>query len=537
MRNISANLTKQVKRIGCCYALGIKMILIIFTQTSMKIATPNYLILLLFVISVVVRIPTINRPLSNHHEFVTAHVLRIMQIWKEDGLVKNHFNPIMNYPGIANKFINNQTLGDFDKNGNDFYQSYPPFAYLLPYLIFQVLHISITPLALEIINLLLHLAECFLLYHIVCLLLNRKEKTVFVPGIIAVTLHLFNPCALWFHSNVYMTDMPAVTFWLLSVFVFLKMQSSENLPSLRGIVALFSANFFLNYTEYLGVTFTAVTVVYCLFKIKTDKKYFFVAAVLMVSCLSAIAVTVYQYSLINGFNSFMDMAVHRYATRSGYSGHFKLSVLFSDIILMVRNYFIGFLPEILLMATLLIVFRKRIISISTENKVFIKMVVFLFLPVLLHHLIFLRASALDFFMLKSSPFIAATIAWLFYRIRNQLPEINRAIAVVLTVVAGIFIFYYINRPGEISQSGNRYDIYKTEGNFIAENSKPDEVIFIQNLLDEPQLVYYAHRNLRTIEKEQQAIDFLKTYQRNKGIIFTHNGIGKISVLKKIERTE
>ncbi len=513
------------------------MILFIFTETSMKITTPRYLILLLFAISVVVRIPIINRPLSNHHEFVTAHVLRIMQIWREDGLVKNHFNPIMNYPGEANKFINNQTLGEFDKNGNDFYQSYPPFAYLFPYLIFQVFSLPVVPLSLQIFNLLLHLTECFLLYQIVCLLFGWKEKNLFVPGIIAVTFHLFNPCALWFHSNVYMTDMPAVTLWLLTVFIFLRIQSKGKLSSLQWLVILFLSNFFLNYTEYLGFTFTVVTVVYCLFKIETSKKYFLISAVLTVSCLSAIAVTVYQYSLINGFNSFIDIAVHRYTTRSGYSEHFRLPVFFSDTLAIIKNYIIGFLPEILLIVSLLIAFGKKIFSEASEAKIFRRIVVFLFFPVLLHHLIFLKASALDFFMLKSSPFIAVIISWMFYKIKNQISALNKIVTVALTTVFGVLIFYYINRPGEISQSGNRYDIYKTEGMFIAENSKSDEVIFIQNIPDEPQLIYYAHRNLRTIEDEQQAMDFLKTYQRNKGIIFTRDGMEKISVLKKIERTE
>ncbi len=64
-----------------------------------------------------------------------------MQIWREDGLLKHYGAQIMNYPGEANKYINNESLGYFDSNGDDYYESYPPFAYMFPYLIFTVINI------------------------------------------------------------------------------------------------------------------------------------------------------------------------------------------------------------------------------------------------------------------------------------------------------------------------------------------------------------------------------------------------------------
>ena len=88
------------------------------------------ILLLIFMISVVIRIPNIDRPLSKHHEFVTAISLRVIQIWHEDGGANYNYVPVMNYPGKANKNINNHaspTGGMLDKNGN----YYKAFSYIL----------------------------------------------------------------------------------------------------------------------------------------------------------------------------------------------------------------------------------------------------------------------------------------------------------------------------------------------------------------------------------------------------------------------
>jgi hypothetical protein len=51
----------------------------------------------IFLLSVVVRLPMLNRPLSKHHEFCTAISLRIMQIWYDNGIEKYGYNPVMTY--------------------------------------------------------------------------------------------------------------------------------------------------------------------------------------------------------------------------------------------------------------------------------------------------------------------------------------------------------------------------------------------------------------------------------------------------------
>ena len=98
----------------------------------------------IFLLSVGVRWPQLNRPLSKHHEFCTALSLRVMQIWYDNGIEKYNFNPVMTYNNPADKYINNNanTSGEMmDKDSNYYYVSHPPFAYYFPYFIFKALHI------------------------------------------------------------------------------------------------------------------------------------------------------------------------------------------------------------------------------------------------------------------------------------------------------------------------------------------------------------------------------------------------------------
>ena len=64
-------------------------------------------LLLIFLVSIIIRIPNLNRPISKHHEFCTAVALRIIQIWDEVGISTYDFNPVMTYPNESDKYINN----------------------------------------------------------------------------------------------------------------------------------------------------------------------------------------------------------------------------------------------------------------------------------------------------------------------------------------------------------------------------------------------------------------------------------------------
>src|SRR5437899_2344899 len=85
---------------------------------------------ILFLVSVAVRWPFLNRPLGPHDEWLTSTVLRTMEIWQMEGAWRTYsFLPIMTYPGHVNYNIDNQA-GVSDRLGRQYYLSYPPLAYI-----------------------------------------------------------------------------------------------------------------------------------------------------------------------------------------------------------------------------------------------------------------------------------------------------------------------------------------------------------------------------------------------------------------------
>ena len=60
-----------------------------------------FLLFLAFGVSVLLRAPMLNRPLSGHHEFCTAFSLIILENWQRDGLLTHSGAPPLtsNAPG------------------------------------------------------------------------------------------------------------------------------------------------------------------------------------------------------------------------------------------------------------------------------------------------------------------------------------------------------------------------------------------------------------------------------------------------------
>jgi len=185
---------------------------------------PYLLLFGIFLISVLIRLPHLDRPLSKHHEFCTAITLIPLQNWADNGAATYHYSPSVTYEGAANHHIENLTAYPVEANGRFYYLSHPPFAYLLPYFTFSVLGIYPTPLALQIFNIFFHFISCLFIYKIVVLMRHyphplkgspptlhdsRADSPLGAGGergaLAAFLIYLFAPAALWFHGNAYMS--------------------------------------------------------------------------------------------------------------------------------------------------------------------------------------------------------------------------------------------------------------------------------------------------------------------------------------------
>src|SRR6185436_8651080 len=129
-------------------------------------------ILLAFVVSVAVRWPQLNRPLSKHHEFCTAVALIVLQVWDEGGFQNNGGLPCVTFPGEANEHIADQTDGLVQRDGKYYYVSHVPFAYYLPFACFKLFGVRPDVLSIQLFNLVFHLFTAILLAAIVRSLLK-----------------------------------------------------------------------------------------------------------------------------------------------------------------------------------------------------------------------------------------------------------------------------------------------------------------------------------------------------------------------------
>jgi len=490
----------------------------------------------LFLLSVLVRLPQLNRPLSKHHEFCTALSLRVMQIWYDNGIEKYGYNPVMTYNNEADKFINNDASasgGMLDKEGNYYYVSHPPFAYYFPYFIFKVFHVRPDVLPLELLNLSFQFLSGLFIYFIVCLLsFNRARSYPYRSAIVAFVIYIFLPPTLWFQSNVYMSDMAVHLLFIIGVYIALKMIIRERFYSPKYIFFYVLCLALMIYTSWLGVFFAFGILVYSLLYAKWNSGFRVLLWSTILVNIILLPLIIYQYSQINGLEAYLGEMINRYIQRGSLeptdSGllHFFISYLLLIKTLLynyIVNYFVGYVA--LLAFLWVAISRKKLRIVFSENGY--KFVWLSVTPVVLMHVFFLNYSAHDFTTLYASLFFSVLGGILYDKVKKSgtIPLARMQVGLTIIVFFMVAQFYVINPP---SFTGKIPDTERIFGERIRNEASKDEVVF-SNIVDiEPQTVFYAGRNIKYASSRQEAIQFLQTRHLNKGIFFIRNEQGNIA---------
>ena len=505
----------------------------IFFRKTLPILT------LVFLLSVLVRLPELNRPLSKHHEFCTAVSLRILQIWYDNGIEKYQFNPVMTYNTPADKFINNDanTSGMMhDSLGNFYYVSHPPFAYYFPYAVFKVLHVRPDVLPLQILNMLLGFLTAIFVYFTVCLLsFNRARSYLHFPSFVAYSVYLFLPPTLWFQGNVYMSDMAVHLPFVIGVYIVLKMIIRQRFYVPKYILMYVLMLFIMIYTSWLGVFYAFGVLVYSLLHVRTIKGFRVLIWSTIAVTFVALRLITWQYSEINGLDAYAHEILLRYLVRGSVTQlhHGFLHFLFSYFLLLkdiLFNYLVNYLPIYLLIAGFvwISVSKAKLKIVFSENGYrFIWLSV---LPVVMLHLVFMQYSKQDFTVLYASLFFSVLIGILYDKVKKSGVFSDRALngLVLLTIVVLIAQFYVTNLPGPKSIKGDYYDMEKRMGEYVKQNADKNEVVVMKET-PTPQLIFYAGRNIFYSPDCDESINFRhKRWQETKGavvgyadIIFEH----------------
>lgn len=505
------------------------------------------LLLVIFTVSVLVQLPVLNRPLSKHHEFCTAVALRIIKIWDNSGIEKFNFNPAMNFANATDKYINNKanTSGKMiDAAGNYYYVSHPPFAYYFPFFLFKILNIKPDVLPIQLFNIGLHFLSALFVYFTVCLLsFNRARSYPHLASVVAFTVYLFLPATLWFQGNVYMSDMAVHTLFIIGVYIALKMIIRQKFYTFKYIFFFSLILFLMIYTSWLGVFFAFGVFVYSLLHVSKIKGFRILILSTVIVTLFALRTISYQYSQINGAESYFSEMLSRILVRGSLSNtsHGLFAFLFSNLLLLktvLVNYVVNYLAVyVLLLGFVWIAITKaKLKMVFSENGYrFIWLSV---LPILLLHFTLLNYSVHDFTVLYASLFFSVLLGILYDKLKKSgvysIAQLNRVVFAFLIVC--VAQFYFINRPGKTSVFGYPYSTAMDAGKFIAQNSKTDEVIFVLGKEPEPQEVWYAQRNMEWAANDKVLEEKLAKHRFAKAVIFSYTNEG-ISLQKRIEKIE
>lgn len=434
----------------------------------------------------------------------------------------------MNYPGSANKHINNFASGSgkmLDAEGNYYYVSHPPLAYYIPYAFFKLFQIKPSVIGIQLFHTLFHYLSALGVFMIINLLTGRWPLASFsATAFIGYLFYLFNAATLWFQSNTYMSDMMVQTFFIFGALFALLYARSRHW---KWLIAIFITIFLMIYTTWLGLFFAFVVFIVSLVQWKDLK----LLSLLMPTVVAlALGLIFYQYSQINGWEAYWAELTHRFEVR----GIQVATSFFSQLISILQNYATSYLPLFVLFIYLTYRCRSsstlwRLLFETPYLKMFMAITL---LPILLLHVALPNYSGHDFTTLYAALPLSVVLALLAIQARPDIKWLKHIPLVVIMTVC-LFQYYYFNRPGEHSWKGDRYAEMREQGELIATESSVNAVIFLIGEKPTPEMVYYAHRNIQRVRSEEEAITFLEDFGRSQGVLFRINEKRQAEKLKSI----
>lgn len=482
-----------------------------------------------FIVSIFLRLPNFNQPFGRHHEWLTAHVLITNKIWFDKGISASYYSPIFKHDTSPFK---EATIFNVlrDKEGYEYYISYPPFCFIASYIFFKLSFIQPSILGIQVFSLILHFISSFLILLIGYLLANKKVKEDFhIPSLLASFIYVFSTNNLWFHHNVYFADMLAQPLFIGSTYLLIKLLKN-GFESKKELWALGIVNFLLVYTEWIGIffDFTAVALLF-LWHIKSIKKVWIYLSIISITGLLSLGLTVYQYSRINGWDAFIETEMKKYEERSGKSDNSAYQVhsiknpyawdkLADHYLKGYSNTFSYIKICFILFVIVIIVFRKTYL-----NGLKFMALLLAIIPILLHNYILFDFNAThDFSTLKSSFIFSLLIFIMTDSIICGINNFDNKIQYSLIALLSIhFIYFSYKSYKDYCFYNNPKDLlpyWKQVGEKIKEQRQEDELVFIREW-GFPELIYYSdwipHQQL----EYHQAVDFLKNSSYNKGIYF------------------
>jgi len=474
-----------------------------------------FLILLIFLLSVFIRLPHLGRHLCDHLEWLTAEAIITIENLQIQGLLKHNCNILHTYPLEADKFIKNVGIHIIDENGNGYYPSFPPFSIILPVVLFNILSIKANLLGIQIINMVFHLIASVFVYKILQRIFKDEEYKEIISLTGSAFFVLLAP-HLWYFSNIYVWDIFWKYFWVMGIYWITKISDdiSEGQARKADILILSFINFLLIYTENHGVLFAASVFLYALVNWKRSPYYKQIIIAVTCSSFLSAGLIFFHYSSISGVKAFIDFLIETGKRRS-----FLVEADPKRIISYYKHCFTSIFLPIFFMVSFLI-YKKRQQFFKMFSKRERTLFYFSLFPVITHHLLMLQWTAQhESSVVKTGVFLVFLLAVLMNKVMNCFQKKEAVLSVLLAFLIAFLMITVLQYKAHFVYSKDTERFYRT-GREIKEAVRDDEVVFVvTNEMVYPHVIYYAKRNMQEVKNEKEAIKWLQKYNRKKGVVF------------------
>jgi hypothetical protein len=440
---------------------------------------------ILLAVLIVLRLPSLNRPVSKHHEFNTAVILINAESWNEAGGGKQFcYTPLLNYQGSSNHLLDKGW--HIDKKGNHVYLSFGAGWYVLPYFLFKATGIPFTPLSLRLLNIIIGLLTAVLLY---ILLLKATNKNAALAG---TGLFVCMPAPLWYTGIAYVTTAIMLPIVVVILLLWQSFETSVKQINFKYLSYLFFAGIALCYFDWLAVFLLAAMAVWALFQAKNNRRYLWISMVSAGSILAGILFVLFQFAGYLGWEQVLHYWQARFSDRSTDTSQHSAGVM---LLYVLQNLASGYLPIFLLLP---FIWKRNSFIKETRYPSWPLWALAAIIP---YNGIFFNWSAGHEFAWMAFGLLATVAVTVYLLPSLSLPQLKKIVIPVLFL--SLIQYYLINPPGPANLKGDRYDEQKFLGEWISKNVDRSVPVFI-NINNDKIVEYYSKRTFNSAQSPSEA---------------------------------
>lgn len=477
----------------------------------------------LFLLSLLPRMKNVQ---TGDYPVVIPHVqvLQTLRVWDEVGATSHAFMPIQTWSNPNDKFVTYFHRLENNK-GDNYYVSYPPFAFTLAWAFCKLFGLPFSVLSITILNLLLQFIAALCVLGIVSRLLPAERGKICWPGLAAAAVFICNPASMRLFSQVYFSESVGTA--LFCMFSYAAVCTTQNPKAKINWLVTALLLFLLTYTEWIGIFAGLCFAIF--WGVKAIKTPAFRWPFLMasVAVLGALLLFVCQLDIIAGDGDFIANIQERYLARSGMRGREKSvgDTVFKDgfwewfiSTFRVTLYAARWFFPVMLLAALFFIRRRK------NNVPTLSYTLFLLITLIVTVNFF---TLFNFSIMHSYTWakwglpLGLMVAWCVHVLME-----NTHMRLAISICMGAFfatdlVFYYDFSSKDVAPA-----YWEELTAYIKKEARPDETIYITTISDEIDptfhLTYYTGRNMMNVFTFEDAQEHAAHIGRKKYVWFYFN---------------